>query len=304
MRLPRLTMDMLAAVVALVQERTMERAGNDLGLTPSAIHKRIQAASRIIGAPLFMSEERGSVLTKSGETLYVGALKVLEMALLAEDRTIALLDLDAGHLRVAHSTYLPPRLLALVHRVKFEDSASIRIEHLPGLTSTSVQRVIEGTAHAGFGYLPVSHPDLLSHLLYEEPVVVCMSRAHPLAVKPAIRPQDLLEEPVIAIGREPLPWIHQQVEEYFAGFGFSLRVVADAFAAPEAVAMTEQSIGICFVGASAVSRSSVVAKALSPKTLSQKSGLFIREDNRHPSLSAFVAMVLEQSRKLQYGGNS
>ena len=293
-------MDMLAAVVALAERRTMESAAKELGVTSSAVHKRIQSASKLMGAPLFMSTERGMVPTMTGENLYPGALRALEMALLAEDRTTALLDLEAGRLRVSHSTYLPPRLLALVHTISFEDSDSIHIEHLPGLTATAMQYVVEGTAHAGFGHLPVIHPDLLSRVLYEDPVVACLPASHALITRPSIRPQDLDGEPIVAVAREPLPAMHEEIESYFAGFGVTLQIVADAFAPPEAVTMAEHRIGICLVGASAVSRLGVVAKPLSPRTLSQKSGLFFREDNRHPTVKAFVDLVLAQSRKLHY----
>ena len=299
MRVPRLTIDMLVAVVALAQRKTMELAAQELGLvTPSAVQKRIQAASKLTGTPLFMNTERGMVLTKTGEHLYPDALRALEMALLAEDKTTALLDLEAGHLRVGHSTYLPPRLLAMVHQISFDDSDGIRIEHLPGLTATIVQRVLEGSVHAGFGYLPVSHPDLLSHVLYVEPVVVCMSATHSLATKHSIRPQDMEGVPVIAVARELLPWMHQEIEDFFAGFGIGLRIVAEAFAPPEAVTMVEQKIGVCLVGVSAVSRPAVVGKPLSPRTLLQKFGLFVREDNRHPTLKAYVDLILHESRGL------
>ena len=277
MRHPRLTLDMLAAVIALVEQKTMEAAADQLGVvTPSAVQKRIQAASRLIGAPLFMSTENGMMPTKTGETLYAGAQRALESALLAEDRTLSLLDLEAGRLRVGHSTYLPPRLISLIHRINFDESETVRIEHLPGLTTTTVTRVLNGTLHAGFGALPVVHPDLHCHVLYEEAVVVCMSSSHPLAIKPVIRPQDLEGVPTIAVAREPLPWMHAQVEEFFAGFGIKLRVAADAFSSIEAVAMAEQRIGLCFVAGSAVSRQGVVTKQLSPRLLSRKSVLFVR----------------------------
>ena len=66
-----------------------------------------------------------------------------------------------------------------------------------------------------------------------------MPSTHPLTVKPWIRPQDLAGEAIIAVSREPLPEMHQELEEFFSGFGISLRIVADAFAPPEAVAMVE-----------------------------------------------------------------
>lgn len=223
----------------------------------------------------------------------------MEGANLSEDRTVSLVWPRAGKLRVGHCTYLPPRLLAMIHRIGFDGSDGMRIKHLSGLTPTIVQGVISGVSNAGFGYLPVMHPDLLSYVLYNEPVVVCMPAGHILAIKSSIRPQDLKDESVITVARQLLPWMHKELEEFFAGFGITLQIEADAFAPPEAVAMTEHRIGVCLVGASAVSRCGVVGRPLVPQALSWKSGLFVRKENHHPRLQAFVDIVLNDFKNLR-----
>ena len=100
---------MMVAVVALAQKRTMELAAKELGLTPSAVHKRIQAASRLIGRTLFSKTENGMALTEAGKRFYPDAVKALEEVLLAEDKALCSLELETGRLLVGHSTYLPPR---------------------------------------------------------------------------------------------------------------------------------------------------------------------------------------------------
>jgi len=292
MRVPRITIDMMVAVVALAQKRTMELAAKDLGLSPSAVSKRIQAANKVIGRPLFMTTENGMALTDAGKRFYPDAVKAVEETLLAEDKALSLMELESGRLLVGHSTYLPPRILTAVLKLRVAETSGIHIEHIPLLTSTAVQRVADGTIHAGFGYLPIAEPALNSHVLFEEPVVVCMPSTHPLAAKPSIRPQDIDGEPVIAVGRESLPGMHREVEEFFAGFGVSLGIVADAFGPPEAVILAEHKMGICFISASAVSKPTVVGRPLTPRTLIRKSGLFVRDDNRHPTLKAFVEKAL------------
>jgi LysR family transcriptional regulator, benzoate and cis,cis-muconate-responsive activator of ben and cat genes len=294
MRIPRITIDMMVAVVALAQKKTMEQAGKDLGLSPSAVYKRVQAASAVLGSPLFLRTENGMVLTDSGKRFYPDAVKALEETLLAEDKALSLLELESGRLIVGHSTYLPPRILTSILKLRLEDTLGIRIQHIPLLTSTAVQRVADGTIHAGFGYLPVWEPDLISYALFEEPVVVCMPSTHSLAAKPSIRPQDIDGEPFIAVAREPLPAMHREIEEFFAGFGVSLRIAADAFGPPEAVTMVEHNMGICILGASAVFKPSVVGKPLTPRKLFRRCGLFFREDNRHPTLKVFVDRVLRE----------
>jgi DNA-binding transcriptional LysR family regulator len=294
MRIPRITIDMLVAVVAVARKATLEEAAKEIGLlTASAVYKRVQAANNLFGAPLFSNTENGMVLTEAGKMFHSDALCTLEQALLTEDRVAAFLYLETGRLLVGHSTYLPPKLLAAVRKFDLADSAHILVEHVSGFTEDIAQRVTEGTLHAGFGYLPVHHPELISRLLYEEPLVVCMPAGHPFSSKTSIRPPDLTDEPVVALGRASLPWLHQEIEDYFGGFGVSLRVVADAFGPPEAVTMVEQRVGVCVLGASAVSRPGVITKPLEPKILTRRSGLFFREDNRHPTLAAFIERAME-----------
>lgn len=294
MRIPRITIDMMVAVVALAQKKTMELAGKDLALSPSAVHKRVQAASAVLGSPLFLRTENGMALTETGKRFYPDAVRALEETLLAEDKALSLLELESARLLVGHSTYLPSRILTAIMKLRLNDTLGIHIEHIPLLTSTAVQRVTDGTIHAGFGYLPVSEPELISYVLFEEPVVVCMPSKHPLAAKPSIRPQDIDGEPIIAVGREPLPAMHREMEEFFAGFGISLRIAADAFGPPEALTMVEHNMGICILGSSAVFKPSVVGKPLTPRKLLRRYGLFVREDNRHPILKVFVDRVLRE----------
>ncbi|MGD0939541.1 MAG: LysR family transcriptional regulator [Terracidiphilus sp.] len=299
MRIPRITIDMMVAVVTLAQKRTMVGAAKALGISPSAVQKRIHAVNRVLSRPLFMRIDNGMALTQAGERFYPDAVKALEETLLAEDKALSLLELESGRLLVGHSTYLPPRVLTAILKLRLDDSPGIQIEHIPLLTSTAVQRVADGTIHAGLGFLPVTEPDLISYVLFEEPVVVCMPSTHPLAAKPWIRPQDIDGEPVIAVAREILPGMHREIEEFFAGFGVSLGIVADAFASPEAVTMVEHKMGLCMVAASAVSRPSVVGRPLTPRTLIRKCGLFVREENRHPTLKAFVDKILHEMSGLR-----
>jgi DNA-binding transcriptional LysR family regulator len=277
---------MLAAALAVAQTKTLEKAAIEVGVgTASAIYKRIQSLTQLLGEPLFLNTEEGMALTEAGQAFYPDALRAVELALLAEERVTALVNIKAGRLLVGHSTYLPPKLLSAILNLSFDD---MQIEHISSLTQSVVQRVTEGTLHAGFGYLPVAHPDLLTRVLFEEPLMVCLRANHPLAQRAFLRPVELESEPVIAIGREPLPEMHSEIESYFAGFGIELRIVADAFGVTEAVSLVEQGAGICFAGGTSISRPGVVVKPLSPQTITRKCGIFVREDNRHSLIESFV----------------
>jgi DNA-binding transcriptional LysR family regulator len=285
-------MDVLVAVIALAERRTFELAAAELSLTASAVHKRVRIAETLLGHRLFVSTDAGMALTEEGRVFCPEAERTVQHALLTEEKTKAFIRINQSRILVGHSTYLPPRLLTFVMRLELERAADIQIHHIPGITDSLAQRVVDGTLHVAFGDLPVPQPALLSHQLLEEPLVVCMPKSHPLAIQPFIRPQDLDGVPIIAVSRDSLPAQHLEVEDYFEDFGVRLRVVADAFGPPEALSMIEHNMGISLLSSSASLSSSIVAKPLSVKTLTRKTGLYIREDNRHPAVSEFVNLVL------------
>jgi DNA-binding transcriptional LysR family regulator len=294
MRIPALTIDILVAVIALAQNKSLESAGEELSLSASAVHKRVRAAENILGQKLFKGTEEGLLLTSGGQLFYPEAVRAVEQTLLTEEKTRAYISRKEGRILVGHSTFLPPRLLAFVMGLNHEKEAGIRVEHFPGLTRTLAKQVVDGTLDAAFGDLSVTHPALLSRRLFEEPLVVCLPKGHRLAVNPVIRPQDLDGEPMIAVSRDPAPTHHEEIQEFFVDFGVNLNIVADAFGPPEALILVEQRIGICLLEASAVISPLVVARPLSVKVLTRKSGLYVREDNRKPSLNAFVDLVLDR----------
>lgn len=60
-------------------------------------------------------------------------------------------------------------------------------------------------------------------------------------------------------------------------------------------------MGVCLLEASAAKGDGIVAKQLSAKTLRQKIGLYLREDNSHPALHRFVDLVLlKLTQQLSY----
>lgn len=296
MRMPDLTVDMLAAVVALAKKKNLEPAGRELGLSPSAVHKRIRAADRIFEARLFIGTANGFELTDIGRVLHAHAPMPIEQLLLAEEITKAAARLHAKCIGVGHSMHLPARLLALLYSPSLPSSLGARIEHKAGLSLALAEEVVQGTLHAALGFLPINHPGLIVYQITEEPIVVCMPKGHALAIKPNIRPRDLIGQPIIATSRNTFPVLHQQIDELFEEYGIKLNVIADAFGPHEATVMVEHKVGLCLV-ASSSAPGTIVSRPLVPQTLKRRCGLVVREDNRHPLLKSFVNHVLEKAAR-------
>jgi DNA-binding transcriptional LysR family regulator len=296
-----MSMETLIAVVSTAEERSLGRSGKEVGLSPSAISKRIRSANQTVGAKLFQSKDGGFALTRHGKMFYAEAVQALEHACLAEEKTRAQVMLEQQHLLVGHSTYLASRLLSVIDQLRFEDDTPVHIHRSGGFTRELVEKVLNGSLHLAFGYLPLSHPELVVHPLYEEPLVACVPTTHPLAARHTLHVQDLTRVPLIAVSRELLPVAHEEIERYCHGFGIQLQIVADAYTPWEAHAYVEHKVGLCLLArSSTVTRSGIAIKPLAVRLLTRKSGVFLREDNRSLLLQKFVNMALQKTEVLRH----
>ncbi len=293
-------MEGITTVVALAETGDTVKAAEQLNLGPSAIQKRLAKTENTLVARLFRKTAHGIVMTSDGRAYYSEAVFALEHAVLAEDKVIAAHKLRDKRLLLGHSTYLSRRLLTLLAQIKIENVEEVTIEDESGLSREIERKVAIGLLHAGIGFLPVRHPALSTQVLLEEPLVLCLSKTHPLAMRAMIRPEDLEKLPVVAVARQPFPDFHEEVAEFYRGFGIELTVVADAFAPAEALYLVEQGVGICFLSQSTASQNpAVVTKPLSTRILTRKCGIFFREDNRHPALRPFVKSISSKLKQAQ-----
>ena len=236
---------------------------------------------------------------------YKFASQSVELASLAEESVRSHLLLKTEHVLVGHSSYLAPPLLVMIHSLKLEAHPRVQIDHKPGLTGEIAQAVRNGQLHAGFGFLPLHVPELAVRKVWEEPVVVCVPSSHSLAARTVIRPEDIDGQAFIAVGRGPMPGIHEELEEQLGAMGVTLKVVVDAFAPMEALNMVEQQAGMCILSqSSAVTHRGVTVRPLWTQALKRQSAFFHREDNRSALVTELSRTVLEQARHLSRVGKS
>lgn len=299
MRRPKVKLDNLITFMSVAAKHNIADAAEELGLSPSGVRKQIENIEEAVGVRLFESVRSGLALTEDGELFYEDAKKAVDQALLVEEQAAARQAIRDHRLLVGHSTNLPAKLIAAIARIGIEDAQPVYIEHRSGLTSTTVRGVVEGSLHAGFGVLPIQAPELLVRTIHEEPMVACLPVGHRLASRSVLSPQDFDGEPVVAIARRPWPERHREIEDHLADFGACIRVVADAYSAPEALAYVDQKIGICFLpSTSIVCQPGITTKPLSTRVLLRRCGVFVREDNRSPLLQKLLDVSLRLSESM------
>ena len=87
-------------VVAVAETHGFAAAAQRLGVSKSAVSKRISAIEQRLGAQLFHRSTRNVSLTEAGEHFYSHALRAFEAAQEAEDSVLALQGAPKGRLKV------------------------------------------------------------------------------------------------------------------------------------------------------------------------------------------------------------
>ena len=283
MRRLKITMDGQIAVLAVAEKGSFEVAGKYLGVGKSAVRKRIRSVDNELGTPVFRSVGKGMVPTDAGILYLPVARESVRQASLGVDRVRAFVRVKANDLRIGYSSQLSAKLLAIIAQLQSrpDDSLQIRSESL--LTRQAVARVLYGELNVGFGFLPILESDLFARQLMEEPLMVCLPTNHRLAAKQAIQPEQLEDEPIIAVGRTALLGRHEEIVAHFESLGIALKFVAEAYLPREAVWMVNRGTGLALLSRSSATewRSDIVARPLADRLLTVKSGIFVRREDAH-----------------------
>lgn len=291
MRRPGLSMDGQIAVIAVAAKGSLEAAGKYLGVTKSAIRKRLQGVDSELGAAVFQPSHNGMVLTEAGGIFLAEARESVRHAQFGVDAVRAFLRAKNQDLRIGYSSHLNEKLLDIITKLEFGVSpSSQRCESL--LTYQVVDGVLRGELHIGFGYLPLNESELSVRLLLEEPLMACLPTGHRLATKHVLALEDLANEPIIAIARQALPGRHEEIVRYFQTQGVGLTIAADAYLPKEALWLASKGAGIALMTrASASSRSDLVIRPFSDQLLTVKSGVFVRRGHKTKEIQDFLDLA-------------
>jgi DNA-binding transcriptional LysR family regulator len=191
----------LAAFVAATEAGSVHGAADALGLTASAVTKRLQSLERRTGVSLFDRSRRGLRATATARLLYPEAKQALGALRHAED-TLAQHREQARHalaLAASHTIgeFLLPGWLAAFRHQHPGARAQIDIVNSPGVLAA----VRERRAEIGFveGRDPLD--DLVVITVHRDEIVAVVARGHRWSRRRFLRAADLRDEPYLT--REP-----------------------------------------------------------------------------------------------------
>ena len=169
------------------------RAAAELHVAQPALSRQIRALEHDLGAPLFVRDRHGVVLTDAGRQLKADAGPLLTSAD-AVRRRVSVAAHGSRRLVVGFRTGIPvipaarafrarhPDVVVDVQRIEWDDQAAM---------------LLDGRIDVGYVRLPIDETGLRVTPLFTEPLMVVLPADHRLAGKEEVTEADLVGEPLV-----------------------------------------------------------------------------------------------------------
>lgn len=245
----------LAVFMEAVEQGNFSEAGRRLHLTQPAVSQTIKSLERQFGAKLFMRNGRRPHLTEAGQALVPMARELLGAAHRLEETMSSLHGAVVGELNIGCSTasgkYLLPGLIARFRRRFPSVQVNVHVTSREAVLS----RLLDGRYCLGVSSKRVEHHDLEYQEFFDDEIVLIAPADHRWARFGRVRPDDLLDEPMIL--REEVAGTREVMLEGLLKHGISLDMlsVAMMLGNAEAIEMAvEEGIGVAFISRLAAAR--------------------------------------------------
>jgi DNA-binding transcriptional LysR family regulator len=284
----------LKSFVVLAEELNFSRAAVRLHISQPPLTRQIQLMESELGAPLFERRPKGLALTAAGRTLLDDARRMLGLMDAAKDRAAQagrgeLGRLDVGIFGSAIFHHIPRLLLqfrSLYPNVQINLHEQTKAEQ--------IQALRERRLTIGFNRHVRPAPDLVVETVYQEPLLVALHGAHPLAQQAAISVRELSQQPLILYPNNTREGFADHVLSMFYHEGLQARVELEVKDVVTAVALVSSGFGLCVSpeAASSLQLPGVVYRPLKaePAPTVELVCLY-RRDDVSPVLTAFLETV-------------
>lgn len=217
------------AFVAVAEELHFGRAAERLRMAQPPLSRIIKKLERSLGAELFVRSTRSVEITSAGTALLGPAREMIAASLRAKQAVQAALDGETGEVKIGFagaSTNFDIGELSQQLRQRHPkltlDFHSAQFSHL------GLERVLDGTLDVAIGRWDFLPPEIDSHLLAIESLLIALPQDHALAGADAIDMADLAEESWIVLPGGYSSALHNRTNSLTLQAGFVPKVVQTA----------------------------------------------------------------------------
>lgn len=283
--------------VTLAEELHFGRAAERLHIAQPPLSQQIRQLEVELGFQLFHRTKRTVQLTEAGQ-VFLGEVQQIFQQL---DRAIQvgrktsrgeMGQLVVGFVSSTAYNVLPTILRTFRTRVP---DVSLELHELS--TEQQLQWLREGRIDVGFLRPPIDEDTFSVATIYQEPLVVALPEAHPLANGASVSLRSLSSELFIFFPRSIAPGLYDQIISLCQQADFSPTVAQEAMQMQTIVSLVAAEMGIAIVPESLqhLQRTGVVYKAIQEPTSKVAIAMIWRCNDTSPTVQRFLEVVRSTS---------
>lgn len=242
--------------IGIIDAGSFRAASTQLGISQSALSRRITELEDELGVVLFARSRHGVQPTLAGRAYASDIRSALKTIAAARERALALAQCEREELRFA-SVRSATRFACIDKAINsFASRRSGTPIHVQRLTAHEISEGLKkGRLDAGITYSELLPEQGLPFIpLHVERVMLAMPSAHPLAARPRLGLAELANVNFVWTARHSSPLFHDALMAACSERGFKPRIAA-IIDSTESLTLVRSGVGCTFVASSAASRS-------------------------------------------------
>jgi DNA-binding transcriptional LysR family regulator len=204
--------------IAVAENLSFSKAAQQLHITVPPLSRQIRQLEEEFDVRLFDRDRKHVALSDAGRLLLREAKCLVSQAGRVTDSVRMAKFGSAGLVRIG----VGPALGERVGRVLIEHARqypAVEVQCRDILSCAQYQSLLEGGIDVAFLRPCVDFVELSSELLFEEPMVVYISKTHPLAKRKCLRVKDLADQTLLLFDRKSAPRLYDKTLELYAAAG-------------------------------------------------------------------------------------
>jgi DNA-binding transcriptional LysR family regulator len=279
--------------IAVAEELHFGRAAARLQMAQPPLSQQIRQLETELGFQLFHRTKRSVQLTEAGRVFLNECQRILnqlEQAIQTGRQASRgeLGQLVIGFVSSAAYSVLPK---ILSHFRQSLPAIELALHELT--TDQQLQWLRDGRIDVGFVRPPIDDEALSVTTILQEPLVVALPQAHPLADHPSVSLHSIANESFILFPRNLAPGLYDQIIALCQQVGFSPKVVQEAIQMQTIVSLVAAEMGIAIVPISLqnLQRTGVVYRTLQEPTPKAAIAVVWKRHDASPTLQRFLEAV-------------
>lgn len=282
--------------VAVAEELNFSRAAERLHIAQPPLSQQIRSLENELGVQLISRNERPIRLTEAGLALFEQAGSLLSRL----DEIVASVQRigkgQTGSIRVSFVGSATYDFLPQIFRRFREEYPNVELGLLEMGAMPQIEKLRHREIDVGFMRTSVEDEAFQTLALLEEPLMVALPEAHPLAAKTRVKLSGLKGEPFIGF----------PAATAFGGYllkvcreaGFIPNVVQETVEIQTAISLVSAGVGLTLAPASLqkVGRSGVIYKPIAAPVPKSTLYAVYRRDNKSSVTAAFLRLLQEELR--------